>query len=151
MRKVQRLCFASVFSSKILRKSEVPEKIFGCFLLLENPKKSFIHNNAHKINTNSMAELATQEVKLFGKWSFDDVEVRFSEIRAYLCSRVSRKVRDFRYFFLSRMFRRDGERGTSFFCAPNFSRRGEGKSARISMSMKTMRSKTGTVQIRIAR
>ena len=24
-----------------------------------------------------MAELATQEVKLFGKWSFDDVEVRF--------------------------------------------------------------------------
>jgi hypothetical protein len=22
-----------------------------------------------------MAELATQEVKLFGKWSFDDVEV----------------------------------------------------------------------------
>ena len=54
-----------------------------------------------------MAELATQEVKLFGKWSFDDVEVRFSEIRAYLCSRVRGKVRDFRYFFLSLMFRRD--------------------------------------------
>ena len=50
-----------------------------------------------------MAELATQEVKLFGKWSFDDVEVRFSEIRAYLCSRVRGKVRDFRYFFLSLM------------------------------------------------
>ena len=25
-----------------------------------------------------MAELATQEVKLFGKWSFDDVEVRLA-------------------------------------------------------------------------
>ena len=50
-----------------------------------------------------MAELATQEVKLFGKWSFDDVEVRFSEIRVYLCSRVRGKVQDFRYFFLSLM------------------------------------------------
>jgi len=116
MRKAQQLVFASV-SSKI--KSEVPEN-FGCFLLKILKKH---HNNAHKINTTTiMAELATQEVKLFGKWSFDDVEVRFSEIRAHLCSRVSRKVRDFRYFFLSLMFRRDGERGMSFFCAPNFSR-----------------------------
>ena len=84
------------------RKSEVPKFLVG--LLLENPKKKHHNNNnAHKINTNSMAELATQEVKLFGKWSFDDVEVRFSEIRVYLCSRVRGKVQDFRYFFLSLM------------------------------------------------
>ena len=63
-----------------------------------------------------MAELATQEVKLFGKWSFDDVEVRLSEIRAYLCSRVSRKVRDFRYFFLSLECLGEMEReGRAFF------------------------------------
>lgn len=49
-----------------------------------------------------MAELATQEVKLFGKWSFDDVEVRFivSLLRVY--SRARGRVRDFRYFFLSK-------------------------------------------------
>ena len=67
-----------------------------------------------------MAELATQEVKLFGKWSFDDVEVRFSEIRAYLCSRVSRKVRDFRYFFLSLNVGEMEREGRAFFVRPIF-------------------------------
>merc|ERR1712205_64623 len=42
------------------------------------------HNNAHKINTNSMAELATQEVKLFGKWSFDDVEINDISLEDYI-------------------------------------------------------------------
>ena len=76
-----------------------------------------------------MAELATQEVKLFGKWSFDDVEVRFSEIRAHLCSRVRGKVRDFRYFFLSLNV---GEMETSFFlCAQFFTMRRRKISAHI--------------------
>ena len=39
--------------------------------LLIKKKKSY----ARKHNRTNMAELATQEVKLFGKWSFDDVEV----------------------------------------------------------------------------
>merc|ERR1711966_302138 len=43
-----------------------------------------IHNNAHKIKTNSMAELATQEVKLFGKWSFDDVEINDISLEDYI-------------------------------------------------------------------
>ena len=77
-----------------------------------------------------MAELATQEVKLFGKWSFDDVEVRFSEIRAHLCSRVRGKVRDFRYFFLSLMFRRK-EKNELFLCAQFFTTRRRKISAHI--------------------
>ena len=67
-----------------------------------------------------MAELATQEVKLFGKWSFDDVEVRFSEIRAHLCSRVRGKVRDFRYFFLSLNVGEMEREGRAFFVRPIF-------------------------------
>ena len=78
-----------------------------------------------------MAELATQEVKLFGKWSFDDVEVRFSEIRAHLCSRVRGKVRDFRYFFLSRTLARWRERDELFLCAQFFTMRRRKISAHI--------------------
>ena len=106
MRKVQQKPTILLLFCQKSRKSEVPKFLVG--LLLENPKKKHHNNNnnAHKINTNSMAELATQEVKLFGKWSFDDVEVRFSEIRVYLCSRVRGKVQDFRYFFLSLMWAR---------------------------------------------
>ena len=79
MRKVCNTCVLLLFfcqkSSSGSLKSQ--RKFLVVFCSFENPKKSFIHNNAHKINTSSMAELATQEVKLFGKWSFDDVEVRF--------------------------------------------------------------------------
>ena len=41
-----------------------------------------------------MAELATQEVKLFGKWSFDDVEVRFYNETSLVVSSSRKRVYD---------------------------------------------------------
>ena len=146
---IQQRLFFPLFSSSAVFFVRSPKIcVLVCSLKILKEEASSLLSRAYKINTNIMAELATQEVKLFGKWSFDDVEVRFSEIRARVCSRARGRAWDFRYFFLSNVGEREREMWRAFFLRPIS--RGEGKPARISMIMKMMRSKTGTVQIRVA-